>query len=578
MQKKMYRNSIWTAAVALLTIWGCATQREGIRSTARSSSDIHLDSARATEYFITGALHDVHNEYADAILEYQEALQYDNRAPIYYCIAKDYFELGKAERAAQYADSAITHDSTNTLYHSLRAEIALTLQADFGEAQRQYERILALDSDDVQALSDLAGLYQLRGKEEYNKKAVVLYDRILDIDGYDADISLHLAQLYNEMGDIKKSIRALKDVLEDDPSNMQLRETIAQSYIQLNQADSAIDVYTDLLDRFPGKLDLELDLADVYVSNKQWGKAFSFFTAALKNDSLNADTLNAILDSLYSHIQTDTASLKAVQPYIESFARKDPTNWYANILWGGVQLYAKLNTDGDATIRRAIDHATDTLGALLFGMQVLIEHERYDDMFRLSQAVHVQPDYRINFLRAFAYERMKKYPEAIKELNVSLALNGHYWLALAQLGMDYDELHEHERSDSAYAASLVLRPDNSIALNNYSYSLAERGIDLDSAKSMSARALAADPTNVNYLDTYGWILYKVGAYDSAAVYLQRAITDTTVTATVLEHLGDVRFRLGQYKDAMQLWNKALAKDMTNDSLRQKILENMSHEQ
>ncbi|HZV13133.1 MAG TPA: hypothetical protein VFA55_07950, partial [Candidatus Kapabacteria bacterium] len=166
-------------AAMLLALWGCATQHEGTKAVMKLPQAVHTDTALAMEYFTNGALHDIHDEYADAILDYQEALQYDDQPTIYYCIAKDYYSLRKvdrtaqfADRAAQYADSAIARDSTNTLYRSLRAEIALTLQGDFAVAQNQYERIIELDSDDVQALSDLAGLYQLRG---WNKEAIHLY-------------------------------------------------------------------------------------------------------------------------------------------------------------------------------------------------------------------------------------------------------------------------------------------------------------------------------------------------------------------------------------------------------------------
>jgi hypothetical protein len=47
---------------------------------------------------------------------------------------------------------------------------------------------------------------------------------------------------------------------------------------------------------------------------------------------------------------------------------------------------------------------------------------------------------------------------------------------------------------------------------------------------------------------------------------------------VIEHLGDARYKLKQYKEALRLWNEALAKDGSNESLKQKILENAQHEQ
>jgi len=554
--------------IAALFAGGCSAPRMATKSLPTAGM-LQRDTVRAKQFFVDGAIYDLRQEYADGILEYLEALKYSDAPAIYYCIAKDYFALHRANRAAEYADSAIAGDSNNTVYRSLRAEIALTMQGDFDEAQYQLERIITQDSDDVQALSDLAGIYQLKGR---NSTAISLYNRILDINGYDAEVSLHLAQAYNETGELKKSVDALKDVLEDDPSNIPLRETIAQTYMQTNQFDSAVSEYNDLLERFPCDAGVEFDLANVYAGHNQWQKAFPYYKHILADDSLNKDTLDVVLDTLYTHISVDTASLEVIAPLIAQAARRDTANWYARELEGGVLLYRTRETEAMILLKQSIRSAgSDTLAALLSGAEILMEHQQSRDLLSLVADVPVPPDFRISILKAYAYQQLKNIPAAISALYESLQLNPRNFMTLGDLGMNYDEEHNAEKSDSAYEAALALKPDYAVVLNNYSYSLAERGENLPRAKTMSQKAVALDTENASYLDTYGWVFYKLGQYDSALVWLSRAVRNGDTPPTVLEHIGDAEYKSGNCTEALRRWNEALRKDDANDALKQKIL-------
>ena len=86
-------------------------------------------------------------------------------------------------------------------------------------------------------------------------------------------------------------------------------------------------------------------------------------------------------------------------------------------------------------------------------------------------------------------------------------------------------LQDYDKSD--YYFELALQSDSSDAtlLNNYSYSLAERKKDLEKALKMSEKALSINPKEPSYLDTYGWILYRLGRYDDCLLYTSDAADD-----------------------------------------------------
>jgi Tfp pilus assembly protein PilF len=115
-------------------------------------------------------------------------------------------------------------------------------------------------------------------------------------------------------------------------------------------------------------------------------------------------------------------------------------------------------------------------------------------------------------------------------------------------------------------------------LNNYAYYLSLRNEKLDKAEAMSAKSLKLDPTNAANMDTYGWILYKLGKYPEAAEWVQKAI-DATAEADpdLLEHLGDIYYKSGDKVKALQLWQNALKVGKGTDFLEQKVKEGILYE-
>ncbi|MGB6123229.1 MAG: tetratricopeptide repeat protein, partial [Bacteroidota bacterium] len=121
-----------------------------------------------------------------------------------------------------------------------------------------------------------------------------------------------------------------------------------------------------------------------------------------------------------------------------------------------------------------------------------------------------------------------------------------------------------------YDLAIGIEPENDLVLNNYGYSLAERGVRLDKALEMAKKAIKAQPENPSYLDTIGWIYFQLGRYREAERFVREAIEKGEDNAVVYEHLGDIYFKLNQQERALEHWNMALELDEGNTALREKI--------
>ena len=137
--------------------------------------------------------------------------------------------------------------------------------------------------------------------------------------------------------------------------------------------------------------------------------------------------------------------------------------------------------------------------------------------------------------------------------------------ALITLSSAQERAGDPRGSEESLRRILARDPDDATALNNLGYFLTERNERLPEALDMIKRAVKAEPTNPNYLDSLGWVYFKLGQLDEAERYLNDAARRNTRSSTVQEHLGDLHHKRGQLEQARAFWRKAigLTTDATN---------------
>jgi tetratricopeptide (TPR) repeat protein len=188
--------------------------------------------------------------------------------------------------------------------------------------------------------------------------------------------------------------------------------------------------------------------------------------------------------------------------------------------------------------------------------------------------------------RALFSELRRQYPQAEERLyaiEADLLLNtGHLDDSMALLNQALQELPEstallysrsmlgEKQGDLALMerdlrAILTREPENATALNALGYSLANRTERYEEAHELISRALALEPDEPAILDSMGWVLYRLGRYDEAVPYLERAyraFPDPEVAA----HLGEVLWVAGDTDRARRIWRDALEKDPAHEIL------------
>ena len=87
---------------------------------------------------------------------------------------------------------------------------------------------------------------------------------------------------------------------------------------------------------------------------------------------------------------------------------------------------------------------------------------------------------------------------------------------------------------------------------------------------MSKKAIEAQPENAAYLDTIGWIYYKLRQFDLALKYIKQSLDSREDSAVVIKHLGDVYYEMGDHDNAKIQWKKAFDLDPELENLKDRI--------
>ena len=172
------------------------------------------------------------------------------------------------------------------------------------------------------------------------------------------------------------------------------------------------------------------------------------------------------------------------------------------------------------------------------------------------------------------YRDQNKCDKAIKIydklIEVSVDKDNFYYLKAICL----DKLNKWEDSKKILVELISRNPDDAYVLNYLSYSMAIRNEDLIHAKRLITKALEIEKNNGFFLDTLGWIQFKLNDIDKAIMTIQQAIELEPNNSEIIDHLGDIYYKTGRKKEAIYEWNRALNGN-ANSKLKRDIISKLN---
>ena len=112
---------------------------------------------------------------------------------------------------------------------------------------------------------------------------------------------------------------------------------------------------------------------------------------------------------------------------------------------------------------------------------------------------------------------------------------------------------------------IELEPDNAQAFNALGYTLADKTDRFGEAKALLVRALELSPDDPVFIDSMGWIEFKLKEYERSITLLRRAYS-LERHPEIAAHLGEALWALGKEGEAKSVWTLARDEFPDNDVL------------
>ena len=168
------------------------------------------------------------------------------------------------------------------------------------------------------------------------------------------------------------------------------------------------------------------------------------------------------------------------------------------------------------------------------------------------------------------YRRNSMFRQSRDAYMASLALGRDTGGLHRSLGVSLERLGETQAAETHLLRAIEIDPGDAYAMNYLGYWWADQGRKLDQAIAMIERAVSHRPSSGFFVDSLGWVHYKLGDPARAVGYLERATELEPSDPEITGHLGDVYWALGRREEAMFKWRLALT--LSDDAEEQALLE------
>ncbi|MGD0580320.1 MAG: tetratricopeptide repeat protein, partial [Bryobacteraceae bacterium] len=446
----------------------------------------------------------------------------------------------------------------------------------------------------------LTGLAMVYGDLGDNTNASLLLKRVADKSPSLRTLTA-LASAYDQMKDYKGAAEAYRRALELNRENTDLKAAYAEELLKTADYNEALKVFQEIAAEEPSNLGAALKLSEIYRQKRDFAKAHEYADKASELDPANLEVqFNQV--SLLEAEGKPAEAIRTLKEVLGGMSKKpaspgDRTS--RTFLLERLGILYRMNDQTEqavAAFREIIDLDADS-GARA-AAQILETYTNAKDFAAAEREAAVfskrYPEDRIiKTVNADLQASVGQFKEA--ESTLKSLLDGksdrEVWIALSQVyekarnwpamadaidrveklaaspeekedaiflrGAMYERMKKYDQSEAEFRKVLQVNPSSARTLNYLGYMLADRNARLSEALEMIQKAVDQEPTNSAYLDSLGWVYYRLNKLEEAEDNLRRSLQYGSRDAAVYDHLGDVYLSRNKLKDAIQQWERSL---------------------
>lgn len=412
---------------------------------------------------------------------------------------------------------------------------------------------------------------------------------------------------HQSMGDLDKAIDASVRLVELAPDDQLAYSFLANAYRQRQNLDSTLWAYEHLSRLSSNNFRVWSELGQLRMRKMQIDSAMAAFRMSIRlersaqninsfsalgdlynlahlpetskvilKEALTLDSDNVVLHRQLLQLYADQDSFARALPHALRSVALSPLDRNAFRRLGWIYLNIDSLNQADSIFTKLIDEGEDLPVNRYYLGHIAIQKRDYRRAREQFGRLAAIEDTIVNRWLDLAYaHRMLGHTDselvAYREgINRVPSDTGKIRLKFA-VGAALERQGQIDSAISVLEHVVAESPRNAQALNYLGYLLADKNLRLDYARDLIKRALDMEPTNAAYLDSYGWVYFRLGDLNKAIDYLTRA-AELTSDATIFDHLGDAYSAQGKPAEARVWWQKALDIDPQNATIADKLKE------
>jgi tetratricopeptide (TPR) repeat protein len=525
----------------------------GCRSMPSHSGDTNGEDAGVTKkveahaHYAAGVIHEMNDEGEAALQEYyQAALNDPENETLIVEVSRRFAQKKQPEKALEVLTRA-----------AKRPKASGTIYAHLGFVYSQMgkqEQAVAANREAIRraptSFSGYQNLYLNYLQNKQQAEAYKVLEEAAKQPHVDVEFLINLSELYanysiqvpaRKQEATAQALALLNRAEKLKPRGPGLRMKLADGFNLLGDSAKAAQLYLDLLTRLPDlpavRDRVRARLTEIYLRGSDHKGAIEQLEAIVRDDPTNAQACYMLASVFY-----EEKKLPEAADYFEKTLLLNPNFEQAYYDLASVQIGLDKTTEALSTLGRA--------------------RQKFSQSFVLE------------LLTGMAFSRQKAFKEAIQHYTAAEViaqatepkrLNHIFYF---QLGAAHERQGDREEAEKYFERCLQLSPDFAEGLNYLGY--IERGVNLPRARELIEKALKLEPKNAAYLDSLGWVLFKLDQPEEALGHILKATElAEEPDATLYDHLGDIYAVLKQPEKAQAAWRKSLAIE-SNDEVKKKV--------